>query len=127
MKEIILITLIGNLKEFIITLLVVLIVVLVMGVFAFVVFDKEDNETLFVKRHIKKVLTALFFTALFNVFIPSKKDLYLILGLGTTIDYVKSSKEIKELPENVAKTLNHYLLKLTEEEDSTKDKKGLKR
>lgn len=48
-------------------------------------------------------------STLFSIFIPSQQDIYMIYGLGTTIDYCKENAEIKELPENAIKALNEYL------------------
>lgn len=41
--------------------------------------------------------------------IPSKDELYAIYGVGTVLDYAKSSKEVQKLPDNAVKALNIYL------------------
>ena len=51
-----------------------------------------------------------------NVFLPSKEDLYTIYGVGTTIDYLKDSKEAKKLPDNAVKALNVYLTNMAKED-----------
>lgn len=49
------------------------------------------------------------------VFVPSKKDLMAIYGIGGTIDYIKSNEKAKELPDKVVEALYKYL-------DAAKDK-----
>ncbi len=44
-----------------------------------------------------------------SVMIPSKDELYAIYGVGTVLDYAKSSKEVQKLPDNAVKALNIYL------------------
>ena len=41
--------------------------------------------------------------------IPSRDELYEIYGVGTVLDYAKSSKEVQKLPDNAVKALNIYL------------------
>ena len=46
---------------------------------------------------------------LMTIFIPSKKELYLIYGVGTTIDYLKSDDTAKQLPDKAIKALDKWL------------------
>ena len=43
------------------------------------------------------------------VFIPNTKEACIIYGVGGTIDYIKQSKEAKQIPDKVVKALNEYL------------------
>lgn len=43
------------------------------------------------------------------ILIPSKNELYAIYGVGSVIDYAKTSKEAQKLPDNAVKALNVYL------------------
>lgn len=44
-----------------------------------------------------------------SVFIPSKKDLCLIYGVGGTMDYLKSNPTAKQLPDKCVKALDKWL------------------
>lgn len=37
--------------------------------------------------------------------------------IGPVIDYVQNSEEVKELPNNAIKALNHYFKEIVEEEN----------
>ena len=43
------------------------------------------------------------------VFIPSKQDLYVIYGVGGTLDYLHDNKDAKQIPDKCLKVLNEYL------------------
>lgn len=55
------------------------------------------------------------------ILIPSKTELYAIYGVGTVLDYAKSSKEVQKLPDNAVKALNIYLENI-QKEDSVSEK-----
>lgn len=74
------------------------------------------------KKWIKYSLAILILSVIAKVFTPSTKDAYIIYGVGNTIDYLKSSKEAKKLPDNALKALNSYLESIKEENDSDKVK-----
>ena len=50
-----------------------------------------------------------------DAFTPSKKDVLLIYGLGTTIDYVKSNDNAKQLPDKAVEALTKYIETLNNE------------
>lgn len=45
---------------------------------------------------------------LLTIMIPSKKELYLIYGVGGTIEYLKSNPNAKELPDKCIKALERW-------------------
>lgn len=47
--------------------------------------------------------------SLLFIFIPSKKDMIMILGIGGTIDYIKSNETIKQLPDRCINALDKFL------------------
>ena len=51
-----------------------------------------------------------------DAFTPSKKEVLLIYGLGSTIDYVKSSDKAKELPDKAVEALTRYIDSIEKEE-----------
>lgn len=69
-----------------------------------------------VTRVMKISVSAFIISITARVFIPSKQDLFLILGVGTTIDYIKENKELQELPDKCVKALNMFIESLEEKE-----------
>lgn len=57
----------------------------------------------------KILVVSLIVCALGHIFVPSTKQLYIMYGVGTVLDYVKESKEIQKLPDTAIKALNKYL------------------
>ena len=45
------------------------------------------------------------------IFIPSKEQLFLIYGLGGSIDYIKSNPKAKQLPDKLVDFMDAYLEK----------------
>lgn len=54
------------------------------------------------------MICALIFT-LCTILTPNKKELYLIYGAGTILDYCKDNPKVKEIPDKAADALNRYL------------------
>lgn len=61
------------------------------------------------KRYLKVALATAFVSSLFAIFIPTTEQLYLIYGLGGTMDYIKENDTAKQLPEKVIIALDKYL------------------
>lgn len=59
---------------------------------------------------------ALVLSTFINIFIPTTNEALLIYGVGGTINYVKSNKTAKQLPDKCIKALDKYLDNLNEEE-----------
>lgn len=76
-------------------------------------FEVETNNVM--KKWIKRLLVISCISLVLAVFIPSKRDLYLMYGLGSTIDYIKDSDKVKELPDKTVTLINQTLDKLIEE------------
>ena len=65
-----------------------------------------------------KIGVIVFLVSVFiNIFIPTTKQALLIYGVGGTIDYIKSNKTAKQLPDKCVKALDKYLDNLTKEEN----------
>lgn len=77
-------------------------------------FEVETNNVL--KKWIKRLLVISCISLVLAVFIPSKRDLYLMYGLGSTIDYIKDSDKVKKLPDKTVTLINQTLDKLIEEQ-----------
>ena len=73
--------------------------------------DDEDKET--TNKITKKIcfisapIMVLF--TIFLIFVPTTKEAYQIYGIGGTIDYLKSNKEAKKMPDKAIKALNCFL------------------
>lgn len=79
-------------------------------------FDEEGSKSC--KKKFKIWLIGELVSLALCILIPSKKELYAIYGVGSVIDYAKSSKEAQKLPDNAVKALNVYLENM-QKEDST--------
>lgn len=52
---------------------------------------------------------------LLTIMIPSKKELYMIYGVGGTIEYLKSNPNAKEIPDKCIKALERWADSVNEE------------
>lgn len=93
---------------------------LIVGVITRYGEEFSNKEKKAARKWIKYSLAILILSVIAKVFTPSTKDAYIIYGVGNTIDYLKSSKEAKKLPDNALKALNSYLESIREENDSDK-------
>lgn len=59
----------------------------------------------------------LFISALVIVFVPSRSQLYIIYGVGGTIDYLKENPTAKELPDKCIKALDTWVDSINKEGD----------
>lgn len=62
----------------------------------------------------RKCLVVGIVAAVFAVFIPSKEDMYMIVGVGTAIDYVQKSETARQLPDKCIEALNNWVESLNE-------------
>ena len=90
--------------------------------FEFFEDDFDDEGTKSRKKNFKIWFIGELVSLALCILIPSKKDLYAIYGVGSVIDYAKSSKESQKLPDNAVKALNAYLENI-QKEDSTNTEK----
>ena len=80
----------------------------------------EISKTLDYKRFIKSkhwTYTLLIISTLVITFVPSKRELYIIYGVGGTIDYLKDNPTAKELPDKCIKALDTWVDNLNKEEN----------
>lgn len=78
----------------------------------------EISETLNYKRFIKIknwTYTLLIISTLVITFVPSERELYIIYGVGGTIDYLKENPTAKELPDKCIKALDTWVDNLNKE------------
>jgi len=74
------------------------------------------------KKWSKRIgIGAILFT-LIAVFTPSKESLYMIYGVGGTIDYIKENPTAKQLPDKLIIALDKWVDSQTENGNKDKDK-----
>jgi hypothetical protein len=71
----------------------------------------EESEKSFniAKKYGLNVGISLLLSSLLLVFIPTKNDMFLIYGLGGTIDYIKSNDKIQSLPDKCVDALDAWV------------------
>lgn len=60
-------------------------------------------------NYIKKMLIPFIIAIIGTCFIPSTKQLYMIYGIGGTIDYIKSNDTAKQIPDKVINAIDKYI------------------
>ena len=64
-----------------------------------------------------KIMIPIFIVTMFTLpFIPSTKDMFLIYGIGGTIDYIKNNPKAKNIPDKCIDALDKWVEELTPEE-----------
>ncbi len=117
MSELYWITVLGNLHIIGGTFLIISSLLLMPSV-AFSITAKENEDYKEIVCGLKVVVSTWVVALLLTVFIPSEEKLYVIYGIGTTIDYIKENETAKQLPDKAIKALDIYLETLTNENSS---------
>lgn len=69
------------------------------------------------KKYKNLAYIILIISTLVITFVPSKRELYIIYGVGGTIDYLKENPTAKELPDKCIKALDTWIDNLNKEGD----------
>lgn len=107
------------------TLCILSLIFMVASAFAFIaasvnyginndVYGKESDEAKSSKRWIRPFFTIMIITLPFVLFVPSEKDMYKIIGIGGTYDYLKENEKAKQLPDKVINALDKLIDKQNE-------------
>lgn len=90
-------------------------------VLANLICDADEIPKIFKHKRFIKIknwtYTLLIISTLLITFIPSKSQLYIIYGVGGTIDYLKDNPTAKELPDKCIKALDTWVDNLNKEGD----------
>lgn len=78
--------------------------------------DDFENDSKF-KDMVIKCAAYISIPIFLLVFIPSKRDMLMIIGIGGTIEYLKSNDTAKELPDKVIMAIDKLLDDTIEEEN----------
>lgn len=70
--------------------------------------DDFDSDSRF-KSILEKCLLWLSVPVLLLMFVPSKKDMLMIYGLGSTIDYIKQNDAAKQIPDKCIDALDKFI------------------
>lgn len=117
MNEIYWITVLGNITcaagVLLLVSIAILIICIVVRLVAFEYMDTTDEDQMRKFKELKRTMTSSLVIGLISlitlVFVPSKKDLYLIYGAGNVIDYCQDNPKVKELPDKAVEALNTWL------------------
>jgi len=98
------------------------IVTLVAAGLMFAAYGSDDDESASeLKKWVKSLGVCVILFTLAAVFTPSTKSMYMIYGVGGTIDYLKENKTAKQLPDKVVMALDKWVDSQIEDESKDKD------
>ena len=84
-------------------------------IFILSVFEHADDESKSFIRKFRNATYVIFCVSLvLTVLTPSKKDLYMIYGVGGTMDYLKSNSTARKLPDKCIKAFDKWIDQITE-------------
>ena len=79
--------------------------------------DGDGDELTSIIRKFRNAAYVIFCVSLVSaVLIPSKKDLYMIYGVGGTMDYLKSNPTARKLPDKCVKAFDKWVDQVTEDD-----------
>ena len=102
---------IGNVHDAFAVAFWLMVAVIVLLTIAFPIFRNDwcDDLKQTLKKWVLRIIVMILIAAVGYIFIPSEKDLYVIYGIGGTIDYIKSNDKAKQLPDKVVDALTRYV------------------
>lgn len=127
MSELYWLNVLGNLNGFCRFFMVLSIIAFVVCVIFYFVSKDEDLYSLTSKSIAKFIrfilLPILIISTIGNTFIPDTKTLYVIYGVGGTLDYLKENKTAKQIPDKAILALDKYLNEQLGDNDNKEDKR----
>lgn len=72
------------------------------------------------KNAASKCFTACIIATAIAMFTPSKEQMYMIVGVGTAIDYVQQNEKAKQLPDKCIDALSRWVDSLSEDKKEEK-------
>lgn len=93
-------------KFFLITGIAILAILVCVGFFGSIELDSNYFKKVL---NCKGWITMGFMFAFLGVTIPTSNQCYAIFGVGTVLNYVNNSNEVKKIPDNAMKAVNRYL------------------
>lgn len=125
MNELYWIITLGNVSSICTGVTVVITIILCLAVIAVVLSasgdDLDENGVVRILKYFKKhLLIPYIILVLLANFLPTKKELLLIYGVGSVIDFVQESPTAKQLPEKTLKCLDAWCDNFIEEQKEKK-------
>lgn len=118
MNELYWITIFGRISDIVHIFFTINIIILGITLFAYLVACGDVNTNLNgIKKCIKISTICLIIFTICNAFIPNTKELYVIYGVGGTIDYLKDNDKAKQLPDKCIDALDKYLNEFNENKE----------
>lgn len=111
MWELYLLTRLGVIFPILVVIMVLATVVLFMSVVDIANDGVGEKNRMFFKR--SAVVLAI--SVLGTIFIPTKQDMMLIYGVGTTLDYLQDNEKVQQLPDKCVDALDAWVESLSEE------------
>lgn len=112
MTDLILISILSNLATlFIIACVILALVVLVFTCMAIDPDLSDEDDQKWAKNKAIKFFIFWVICLVFATLLPNKKEVYMIYGFGSVIDYVDNNETAKELPDKVVNFVDSYLTK----------------
>lgn len=110
MSELYWLNVLGNLHELcgVVTFLCIF-VLAVLGLWVFLCSTDGEKPSPIIKKMLKGSFIVIVFGLFGCLFIPSQKTLFIIYGVGGTIDYLKENKDANKIPDKCIKALDKYL------------------
>ncbi len=85
-------------------------------------YPSDKTKIAGVWKNVRIIAITATVCALGCVFIPTTKEMYLIYGVGGTIDYLKESETAKQLPDKVVMALDKWVDSQIKDKNEDKDK-----
>lgn len=103
----------------VIVLALLILAIICVGIFVGFLEDVSPDENLPTAwKWIKRLTVIGSVATLFYVFVPSQKEMYLILGIGGTIDYLQSNEKAGQIPDKCLDAIDAWVDALVEDEKS---------
>lgn len=93
----------------IISLIVFILTIIIACACAMVNGTAYDDSEKVPKKYFRILIVVFFFNLPILIFTPSEKDMYKIIGIGGTYDYLKQNETAKQLPDKVIDALDKLI------------------
>lgn len=85
-------------------------------------YESEKNAYNMLKKLTKLSGAIILFLIIPVTFIPTKKEMYEIYGVGGTLDYIRKNETLQGIPDKTIKMLDKWLDEKLEEETTEEEK-----
>ena len=114
MKELYWLNVLGNVSEW--AFIIVVMLVVSIAIFWAIGPILSCEYDLDYKGILKKMVGAIIVSLILVLFIPSKKELFMIYGVGKSVEWVKSNDKLQKMPEKLIDALDAVIESYKENE-----------